>query len=86
MTLRLIRGLLVFTAVLFICYLAWFWAWSSLVPPDFGMPEHEEEIEFVFMAGSVVFIVVPILISTWVCGRLNRIFPDSSQSSEDLNA
>jgi len=55
-----------------VCYFAWFWALMNLIPPEFGMPTYEEEIELAFLVGSVAFSVVPLLISIRVCGFLNR--------------
>lgn len=36
------------------------------------MPEHEEEIEWAVVVGSVAFSVVPIYASIRVCGFMNR--------------
>lgn len=84
MCVRILRGSLVVLIVFPVCYYAWFWAWLHGLPPDFGMPEREEELELAMRVGSGAFLVVPLFISIRVRSRLNRIFPASRQESHDL--
>ena len=53
-----------------VCYFAWFWGVLNLIPPDFGMPTYEDEVEWAVLIGSVVFGVVPLLITVRICGSL----------------
>ena len=55
-----------------VCYYAWFWALFNLIPPEFGMPTYEAEIELAFLVGSVAFSLVPLFINIRVCGFLNQ--------------
>ena len=71
MAIRIITAFLVVLIVFPVCYYAWFWA-LNLVPPEFGMPTYEEEIELAFLVGSVAFSLVPLFVSIRVCGFLNR--------------
>ncbi len=73
MTRRIFTAFVVVLIVFPVCYYAWFWA-LNLVPPEFGMPTYEEEIELAILVGSVAFSVVPLLISIRVCGFLSRRF------------
>jgi len=72
MALRILTAFFVVSLVFPICYYAWFWAFTSLVPPDFGMPAYENEIELTFLVSLLPFSVVPVLISIKVIGFLNR--------------
>ena len=67
-----------------VCYYAWFWA-INLIPPEFGMPKYEEEIELAFLVGSVAFSVIPLFISIKVCGFLNRRLMIRRMGSDDLS-
>ena len=67
MALRIFKASFVVLIVFPVCYYAWFWA-IKLIPPEFGMPTYEEEIELAVLVGSVAFSVVPVTISIRVCG------------------
>ena len=71
MTLRIFTAVLVVLILFPICYAAWFCG-INLIPPEFGMPEYEEEIEWAVVVGSVAFSVVPLYASIRVCGFMNR--------------
>ena len=72
MALRIFIVFVVVSIVFPVCYYAWFWAFINLVPPEFGMPTYEDEIELAFLVSLVPFSVVPLFISISVCGFLNR--------------
>ena len=83
MALRTFTAFFVVLIVFPVCYYAWFWA-INLIPPEFGMPTYEEEIELAFLVGSVAFSVVPLFISIRVCGFLNRCLLIRRMGSDDL--
>jgi hypothetical protein len=83
MALRTFTAFFVVLIVFPVCYYAWFWA-INLIPPEFGMPTFEEEIELAFLVGSVAFSVVPLFISIRVCGFLNRCLLIRRMGSDDL--
>ena len=72
MALRIFTAFLVVLIVFPVCYYAWFLTFEHLVPPEFGMPTYEEEIELAFLVGSIAFSLVPLFVSIRVCGFLNR--------------
>ena len=82
---RIFTAFFVVLIVFPVCYYAWFWALINLVPPEFGMPAYEEEIELAFLVGSVAFSVVPLFISIRVCGFLNRRLLIRRLGSDDPN-
>lgn len=73
MALRIFTAFVVVLIVFPVCYFAWFWA-INLIPPEFGMPTYEEEIELAVLVGSVAFSVVPLFVSIRVCGVLADVF------------
>ena len=84
MALRIFTAVLVGLIVIPVCYYAWFWAWTNLIPPEFGMPAYEEEVELAFLVGSMAFCVAPLFISLKVIGFLNRCLMARRLGSNDL--
>ena len=71
MTIRIFTAVLVALIVFPICYGAWLYG-INLIPPEFGMPEYEEQIEWALVVGSVAFSAVPLYVSIRVSRFLNR--------------
>ena len=84
MVFRIFTASLVVSFVFSVCYYAWFLTIENLVPPEFGMPAYEDEIELAFVVGSVTFSVVPLLISIGASAFLKRHFLMRHLGSDDL--
>jgi len=82
MVLRIVAAFFVVLIVFPACYYAWFLT-IDLVPPEFGMPTYEDEIELAFMIGSVAFSLVPLFMSTRLCAFLHRRFLIPGLDSEE---
>jgi len=75
-----LRCLLVVLVVVPACYAVWFWATDVLMPPEFGMPDYEDELEFGFLAGTALFAVVPIWLSIKLCRKWGGASPGASSA------
>ena len=62
----------IFLTVFGACYACWFGSVHYLVPIDFGMPDYEEQLELAFLAGTVAFGMVPVILSMNLIAYLNE--------------